>query len=260
MTIMRSVFTAVALALLTAATASAQGFGTIKGQFVYDGAPPKRAPLQVTKDQAVCLAKGPLLSEEWVVDGPTKGVRWIAVWVAADMGGKAALNAPLALHPSVAVVPKKPYIIDQPCCKFEPHVGIMREGQDLVGKNPSPVAHNLMIVGGKIKNINPLMPPNSVTRLDAKECKSHHFPATIACGIHPWMKGYLFVLPHPYFAVTDDKGNFEIKNVPAGKLRLVAWHDSGFVIKDADAAKAWDGKGITVEADKTLDLGQIKVK
>src|SRR6059058_6071837 len=99
MSIRRNVFTAVALTLLTAATASAQGFGTIKGQFVYDGAPPKPAAVAVTKDQMHCLSKGPILSEEWVVDGPTKGVRWIAVWVAADNNGKADLKAQLPLHP-----------------------------------------------------------------------------------------------------------------------------------------------------------------
>ena len=41
------------------------------------------------------------------------------------------------------------------------------------------------------------------------------------------------VLDNPYFAVTDDKGNFEIKNVPAGTQKVVVWQEAvakgGFV-------------------------------
>ena len=59
--------------------------------------------------------------------------------------------------------------------------------------------------------------------------KADKQPIAISCNIHPWMKGYMCVFDHPYFAVTDDDGNFEIKNVPAGKLQMVIWQeDMGF--------------------------------
>jgi hypothetical protein len=45
------------------------------------------------------------------------------------------------------------------------------------------------------------------------------------CDVHGWMNAYAGVLPHPYFAVTDDSGTFTIKNLPPGTYKLTAWHE-----------------------------------
>jgi hypothetical protein len=45
-------------------------------------------------------------------------------------------------------------------------------------------------------------------------------------ALHPWMTGYSWVFDHPYAAVTDRTGRYEIRKVPAGgALRLIAWHE-----------------------------------
>ena len=44
------------------------------------------------------------------------------------------------------------------------------------------------------------------------------------CDVHPWMESYLFVLDHPFFAVTDGDGSFEIDGLPPGTYTLAAWH------------------------------------
>ena len=58
-------------------------------------------------------------------------------------------------------------------------------------------------------------------------------PAEVTCDIHPWMKAWWMVFNHPYFAVTDAKGYFEIKNAPAGTQKVVVWQEAvdknGFV-------------------------------
>jgi hypothetical protein len=58
-------------------------------------------------------------------------------------------------------------------------------------------------------------------------------PGQVVCDIHPWMTSWWMVLDSPYFAVTDDNGNFEIKNVPAGTQKVVVWQEAvakgGFV-------------------------------
>lgn len=43
--------------------------------------------------------------------------------------------------------------------------------------------------------------------------------------LHPWVRGYLIVSPHPYVAVTDAQGAFRFDGVPAGTYTLVAWHE-----------------------------------
>jgi len=50
-------------------------------------------------------------------------------------------------------------------------------------------------------------------------------------GGHTWMNAELFVVPHPYYAVTDETGKFELSNVPAGEYTLVAWHESWTVAR-----------------------------
>jgi len=47
----------------------------------------------------------------------------------------------------------------------------------------------------------------------------------VKCNIHPWMHGYIAVFKHPFFAVTDQEGHFEIKNVPAGNYTIKAWQE-----------------------------------
>ena len=45
------------------------------------------------------------------------------------------------------------------------------------------------------------------------------------CDVHGWMNAYVGVLDHPYFATTDDKGSFDIKNLPPGTYTIEAWHE-----------------------------------
>ncbi len=61
------------------------------------------------------------------------------------------------------------------------------------------------------------------------EIRSHTFNkagcfVTILCNVHPDMQAWIAVLQNPYFAQTDDKGNFEIKNIPNGRYELKVWY------------------------------------
>ncbi len=49
----------------------------------------------------------------------------------------------------------------------------------------------------------------------------------LLCYLHPEMSGYIIVVPSPYFAVTDDKGGFDIKGVPPGEHVLKIWSENG---------------------------------
>ena len=46
----------------------------------------------------------------------------------------------------------------------------------------------------------------------------------ILCNVHPSMEGYVVVKGHPYYAVTDSRGNYSLNGVPLGKYRLEVWH------------------------------------
>ena len=57
------------------------------------------------------------------------------------------------------------------------------------------------------------------------ELKAEEVMLHIKCDVHPWMVGYMGVVTHPYFAVTDATGAFTIANVPAGKQTVQVWHE-----------------------------------
>ena len=49
---------------------------------------------------------------------------------------------------------------------------------------------------------------------------------TIQCEVlHTWMSAYIVVTSSPYFAVTDEKGEFVIEGVPAGIYEIEVWHE-----------------------------------
>lgn len=47
----------------------------------------------------------------------------------------------------------------------------------------------------------------------------------IGCNIHDWMSAIIFVVPTPYFALSDETGHFALQKVPSGTYTLVAWHE-----------------------------------
>ena len=96
----------------------AQTWGTIKGQVVFAGASPTPEKLKVNKDEQHCLSKGDILSEKFVVDPKSKGVRWVMVWLVDSKNPKAQIP----IHPSLLEVKQKDVVLDQPCCVYEPHV------------------------------------------------------------------------------------------------------------------------------------------
>jgi hypothetical protein len=244
------------LATLSTPAVRAQGFGDMKGQVIWTGAVPARAPLKVDKDQDACLAHGPLLSENLVVDPKSKGVRWVMVWLVKPDATTVTQGPPV--NPALrAIAPKDRRVtIDQPNCQFEPHVLGIRTGQELVVKNSAKVPHNTNIIGGASNpNINNIIPPGKSEIV--KGFKASAAPISVACTIHGWMKGYVFVFNHPYFAVTDADGNFEIKGIPAGTWHYIVWQEE----------KGWDatpggkkGTPVKIEASGAADVGKIEMK
>ena len=105
--------------------------------------------LVVNKDPQACLKNGPIFSEEWVINPKNKGVKWVVVWLAKDDDGKADFGAKLPIHPALKALKSKSVTMDQPCCKFIPHVVVLRKGQDFIGKNSSTIQHNMNIQGIK---------------------------------------------------------------------------------------------------------------
>ncbi len=129
--------------------------------------------------------------------------------------------------------------MDNKHCRFQPHVVAMRVSQTLELHNSDPFSHNSNLAPFGDEPANPLISEGSEYK--------HHFnkaqklPVPVSCNIHGWMKGYVVVREDPYAAVSDEHGNFELKNLPAGELEFTVWQEkSGWLA----AGKGWSKKGV----------------
>ncbi len=85
-------------------------------------------------------------------------------------------------------------------------------------------------------------------------------PGKVGCDIHSWMEAYWLVLDNPYFAVTDEKGNFEIKDAPAGDQKVVVWAEAlgpGYLTSPSGDVVNIKASGDTTK-DFTLDAAKVK--
>ena len=209
--------------VLTAATAArAEGWGTIKGQVVWDGDDvPKRDQVNVNKDKADLPEERADLQDR--IRGQPQEQGRPLVRRLPDERGWLRQGHPRSSQ--LKEIKNKTVELDQPCCQFEPHMLAMREGQTLIVKNSAGIAHNVNIQGGaKGPNLNQIVPPGGKSQGRGHQLRRPNSDDS-QVRYPPWMSGRVAVLKNPYFAVTDADGNFEIKDAPAGNFRLVVWHE-----------------------------------
>jgi hypothetical protein len=231
------------------------GWATLRGRFIFDGAPPDMSPYNVTKDQAVCTIGGkPPLQETLVVDSGNHGIRGVAIYL------RDASRVNDSAKPT-----GEPIVFDQKECLFLSHVCGVIVGQTLEIKNSDPVGHNTNISG---KNrFNQTIPAHD--SIAFKVQKEEALPALVNCSIHPWMVAHLLPRENGYFSVTAPDGTFELANLPAGEpLELQVWHESaagpgGSLVLNTPQGKElkWTNKGrftITLEPDEVKEV-EIKV-
>ncbi len=137
--------------------------------------------------------------------------------------------------------PAEPVRIDQKGFRFIPHVVAVQTGSSIRFLNNDPEPHNVYSPEGRY-NLGTW--PTGDTK-DFVFKKSGVYSQL--CNIHPDMLAFVVVLDTPYFAVTDEAGNYVIRNVPPGKYTLVVWHEK----KDGLERE------VTVEAGKPLKLDLV---
>ena len=224
-------------------------YGTIKGRLVWGGesAPPQKFSVDkgmANKDPGVCAASAAIPDNDLVVDPKTNGVKFAFVYVLKPNGKNSVL--------AEALVAKTPVVeIDQKNCEFVPFATALIDTQSLLFKSSDPVNHNVHISPFTNPPFNVILAPNGqMTKTLVVEKR----PIPLVCDIHPWMKGWIMVFDHPFFAVTNADGSFEIKGVPVGEQSVVVWQAKVGYVNEGLAR----GMKVTVKPDGT-DLGEIKL-
>jgi plastocyanin len=212
----------VALSLSVGAAAFAAG-GTISGTVKYDGAPPAKKSVEVTKDKEVC-GLHPHFEEELIVD---------------SSGGIA--NAVVIVKGAKGDAKPTEVTFDQKGCDYAPHVLAFPAGSTVKITNSDGILHNIHTYSTANSSFNMAQP-----KFKKVISKTVDKPETIkvTCDAHGWMRGWWVATDTPYFAVTDDKGNFTIKDVPAGNYTVEVWQeklgtaDQKVDVKDGASASA----------------------
>jgi hypothetical protein len=184
--------------------------GDVKGAVAVDGTTPKNEPIKMNADP-VCLRenKTPQFQETYMVsDGKLQNV---FVYVKDGLGNY------------VYDMPTDTVTIDQKECRYHPHVFGMRVGQKLVILNSDPTLHNIHALPKTNTEFNVGEPVQGMKQEHVFNKQEVMVP--FKCDVHGWMNAYVGVLDHPYFAITDKDGKFELKSLPPGTYTIEAWHE-----------------------------------
>lgn len=128
--------------------------------------------------------------------------------------------------------------IDQTGCLYLPRVQGAVVGQVLLIRNNDPTLHNLHAWSMTRNSFNVAQPTRGLE--DEFELRDEEVMLKIKCDVHPWMLGWVGVVPHGFFAVSDTEGNFQINDLPPGKYVVQAWQETfGTVTKEVEVR---DGK------------------
>lgn len=179
---------------------------TIHGSVKVEGKLPPLAPLEITKFKEVCKN----VPNESLIVGPGRGLRYAVVTLEGITKGK-------AVEREIA------HELDNVQCRFSPHVQAASVGQFVVLKNTDPILHTAHAIFSQGQpQFNVGLYPGRTTR------KPLVVPGlvTIHCDVHPWMSAYIVVTEHPYHAISDLYGEYEIGNIPPGQYRLKIWHET----------------------------------
>ena len=180
---------------------------TIKGNIRYAGAPIERKKVSVTIDQYIC---GKEKEPEDLLLSPNNGIRNAVVSLQhLPPGAKFDWNLP-------------PAKMDQKQCSFVPRVVIVPVGGSVEFLNSDRLLHNVRSTGKENPPFNRAQPHGRTISFSFKQPEL----LRVDCDLHSWMRGWVVVAEHPFYAVTNDQGEFTLENVPRGKYTLQIWQES----------------------------------
>jgi hypothetical protein len=190
---------------------------TISGTVKWSGEPVRPLSVPITKDIDVCdPQKAKSHDLERIIVGPAGGVENTVVYLVDVTRGKAM------------DLPETRRLLDQKSCRYVPHVSLVQADTEFRLKSSDPILHTVHMEGAADFNL-PFPFQNQFI------ARTLHKPGIIdlKCNAgHVWMSGVVLVVRHPYYAVTDGHGDFELTNVPPGEYQIAAWHESWKVARE----------------------------
>lgn len=190
---------------------------TVNGRVVF----PPDAPLPMPK-----LLPGGAADESVLINPANRGVRNVVVWLRPDNNDVKSKLPADAFHPADARRRSRAWTVTfTPRGTFEPRIVTARVGDALAFQNLSPLPCNLFWTSANNGNAQPPIPPGGVFLLP-NPLAAETAPIMYKSLVAPAGVGCVRIFDHPYHAVTDADGKFDLRDVPLGKFRLVYWHEN----------------------------------
>jgi plastocyanin len=218
-----------ALCLLSTAAAPPRPAeaATVRGVVIYNG-PVEQKRLSVTIDQYVCGRDKP--AEDLVVNPQQRGVKNVVVWLQTPPAGAAWPAAPIKVE------------MDQKSCVFVPHVVVVPVGGTVEFLNSDRLLHNLHSASRENASFNRTQPRGRAIPIVFSKPEI----VRVNCDLHSWMRAWVVVAEHPFYAVTNDAGEFELPPMPPGKYTLQIWQET-LGVSTREVTVGADDARVTVE-------------
>ena len=190
----------------------AQGSGSVTGAVKFEGTAPAATKVKMNADP-ICQQQHtePVMSEEVVVNS-NNTLKNVFVYVKEGVSGSYS-------------APTEPVVLAQKGCWYLPHVFGIQVGQPLQIVNDDATLHNVNSKSkGKTNKPFNIAQPTKDMKTE-KKFSEVEVLVPFKCNVHPWMHAFAGVVNNPFYAVTDDSGNFTIKGLPAGTYTIEAVHE-----------------------------------
>ncbi len=183
---------------------------TVQGNVRFEGkVPPAKAISMAADPDCARQHSSPVMAQEVMTDA--KGdLQNVIVFVSDGLGDR------------TFAAPSQPVVVEQKGCMYQPHVLAVRANQPVEVVNDDPTAHNIHPQPANNREWNKAEPPG--TKMEEAFAREE-IAIPVKCNVHPWMRGYIAVFKHPYFAVTGKDGGFDLSNLPPGTYTIKAWHE-----------------------------------
>jgi plastocyanin len=183
---------------------------TIVGRVKFQGQLPQPTRISMSADPSCAkLHPTPLASQEFVV-GRDNALGNVIVFISDGLGSR------------TFDVPTEAVTFEQRGCIYEPHVVALRANQKLKMVNSDSTTHNIHPIPANNREWNKAEPAGTTME---ESFSREEIAIPVKCNVHPWMKSYIAVFKHPYFAVTGKDGSFQLPTPSPGEYTLEAWHE-----------------------------------
>ena len=184
--------------------------GNVSGRVTIEGPVPQNPPLKLAADP-VCEKAHPGGATAETFVSESGGLGNVFVYVKDGLGQY------------YFDVPSEPVKLDQHGCMYKPHVFGVRVGQNVEIVNSDSTGHNVHALPNANQEFN--FSQAIQNQKDSRFFTAPEVMVRFKCDMHNWMSAWSCVVDHPYFAVTEPGGKFELKQLPPGTYTIEAWHE-----------------------------------